>query len=135
MVKFYTQVVGYRETDQVVDEQGILKTSFLRSNHEHHSLAFFQASEAKLDHHCYEAGDWGLIRDWGDHFSKHGIPVRWGPGRHGPGNNLFMFVHDADGNWVEISAELETVGPERTIGIWPHEELTLNKWGSAFLRG
>jgi len=35
--------------------------------------------------------------------------VKWGPGRHGPGNNLFVFIHDLDGNWVEVSAELEHV--------------------------
>ena len=60
--------------------------------------------------------------------------MKWGPGRHGPGNNLFLFVHDPDGNWVELSAELEVVAPDRPTGTWPHEERTLNSWGSAPLR-
>jgi hypothetical protein len=62
------------------------------------------------------------------------VPVKWGPGRHGPGNNLFLFVHDPDGNWVELSAEIEVVAPDRPLGFWPHEERTLNSWGSAPLR-
>jgi hypothetical protein len=62
------------------------------------------------------------------------IPLKWGPGRHGPGNNLFFFIHDTDGNWVEISAELEVVKPDRAVGAWPHEERTLNRWGIGLLR-
>jgi hypothetical protein len=60
--------------------------------------------------------------------------VKWGPGRHGPGNNLFLFINDPDDNWVEISAELEIVNETRPVWNRPHEERTLNKWGQAFLR-
>jgi catechol 2,3-dioxygenase len=30
-----------------------------------------------------------------------------GPGRHGPGNNLFVFFDDPSGNHIELSAEME----------------------------
>lgn len=134
LLAFYTDVVGFTLSDRVEDENAALRTAFLRCSHEHHSLAVFAASEVGLDHHCYEVVDWNLIRDWGDHFAKRRIPVKWGPGRHGPGDNLFLFVHDPDGNWVEISAELEHVEADRPVGTWPHEEYTLNKWGAGFLR-
>lgn len=78
--------------------------------------------------------DWNQIRDWCDHMARNHIPVQWRPGRHGPGNNLFMFVHDTDGNWVEISSELEVVSDERPVGRWPHEKRTLNSWGRGLLR-
>lgn len=133
-VTFFTDVIGFVLSDRVIDDQGGLRTAFLRCSHEHHSLAVFKADENRLDHHCYEAGDWNLIRDWADHFASCRIPLKWGPGRHGPGNNLFLFVHDPDGNWVEISAELEHVEEGRPIGEWPHEELTLNTWGMGLLR-
>lgn len=132
--RFYETVFGFTLSDVVVDEAGGVRTSFLRCSSEHHNLAVFQAAESRLDHHCYEAGDWGLIRDWGDHMASQQIPLAWGPGRHGPGNNLFMFVHDADGNWVEISAELESVSADRPVGSWPHEQRTLNTWGQGLLR-
>jgi len=134
LAQFYQTVFGFQLSDEVVDDEGEVRTSFLRCGLEHHSLAVFQASENRLDHHCYEAGDWGLIRDWGDHMAQERIALVWGPGRHGPGNNLFMFVHDLDGNWVEISAELEIVQPGRPVGAWPHEERTLNSWGQGLLR-
>ncbi len=134
LADFYTRIVGLRESDRVLDDEGGLRTTFMRSDHEHHSLAVFQAAKNRLDHHCYEAGDWNLIRDWGDRFAERHVPVKWGPGRHGPGNNLFLFINDPDENWVEISAELEIVNETRPVGNWPHEERTLNKWGQAFLR-
>jgi catechol 2,3-dioxygenase-like lactoylglutathione lyase family enzyme len=134
LASFFQTALGFALSDNVVDSTGQVRTSFLRCSDEHHSLAVFQAEENRLDHHCYEAGDWGLIKDWSDHLSEQRIPLVWGPGRHGPGNNLFAFHHDADGNWVELSAELERVGPDRLAGVWPHEERTLNRWGQGLLR-
>jgi catechol 2,3-dioxygenase-like lactoylglutathione lyase family enzyme len=134
MSAFYQDVIGFTLSDEVLDDNGDLRTAFVRSDFEHHSLAVFQASECRLDHHCYEAADWNSIRDWGDHFAAIRVPLVWGPGRHGPGNNLFIFVHDLDGNWIEISAELEIVEAGRKVGAWPHEERTLNTWGRGLLR-
>lgn len=131
---FYTHIVGLRESDRVLDDEGAMRTSFMRSDDEHHSFAVFLTPENRLDHHCYELADWNGIRDWADRLAERHIPVRWGPGRHGPGNNLFLFFVDPDGNWVEVSAELEVVRPERPIGLWRHEERTLNSWGRGHLR-
>src|SRR5437588_10939679 len=63
-----------------------------------------------------------------------GIPLWWGPGRHGPGNNLFFMIEDPDGHKVEFSAELELMPKEKPYRIWPHEQRTLNLWGSAWMR-
>jgi catechol 2,3-dioxygenase len=58
-----------------------------------------------------------------------------GPGRHGPGNDLFIFIVDPDENWIEISAELEIIHDhDRPVKHWPHRERTLNQWGRAILR-
>lgn len=134
IVRFFTDVLGFTLSDNVLDEQRRLRTSFLRCSAEHHSFAVFKAPRDWFDHHCYEAADWNAIRDWSDHFSRERIRLQWGPGRHGPGNNLFVFIHDPDGNWVEISAELELVSHDRPHGEWPHEERTLNFWGQGHLR-
>ena len=93
----------------------------------------FKSSKSGIDHHCYEAGDWNFVKNWCDHFASHNIQLMWGPGRHGPGNNLFVFIEDIDGNWIEISAELETVHG-RPVKNWPQEERTLNLWGNAIMR-
>ncbi|WP_330704971.1 VOC family protein [Novosphingobium resinovorum] len=134
VVSFFTEGLGFTLSDDVLDAEGCVRTSFLRCSREHHSFAVFKAAEDRLDHHCYETSDWNMIRDWADHMASEHIPIQWGPGRHGPGNNLFLFVHDPDGNWVEISAELELVDHGRPVGQWPHEQRTLNSWGQGLLR-
>ena len=134
MADFYSAVVGLRVSDRVFDADNTLKTCFLRTDDEHHSFAVFQTAQSRFDHHCYELPDWNAIRDWGDRLAARRIGVKWGPGRHGPGNNLFLFFHDPDGNWLEVSAELERVPDGRPAGTWPHEEHTLNLWGQGLLR-
>jgi len=135
VVKFYVDTMGFTISDEVVNEEtGQLMVVFLRSDDEHHSLAFFQGSRNEWDHHCYETNEWNNIRDWGDKFAKLRIPIFFGPGRHGPGNNLFFMVTDPDGNRVELSAEIERVAVEHVPGVWPHNEYTLNSWGRAWIR-
>ena len=130
---FYENKLGFQVTDRVVKNNGELATCFTTSNHEHHTIACFKSSKKGMDHHSYEAGDWNHIKGWCDHFASNNIKLLWGPGRHGPGNNLFVFIEDIDGNWIEISAELETVHG-RPVKNWPQEERTLNLWGNAIMR-
>jgi catechol-2,3-dioxygenase len=134
LVEFYVNRVGFAVSDRVLNEDGSLAAFFLRSDHEHHSLAFFVGSKNELDHHAYETTCWNDIRDWADRFGKERIPMFWGPGRHGPGNNLFFMVKDVDGNKLELSAELETFAPDQPARVWPNTEYTLNYWGSAWMR-
>ena len=130
---FYHRRLGFAVSDRVLRGAHEVTTCFLRSNHEHHTIACFKSDRQGIDHHCYEAGEWDRIRDWADRFGDLNIPLIWGPGRHGPGNNLFAFIEDPDGNWIEVSAELEVVH-DRPVKDWPHEERTLNLWGRAIMR-
>jgi catechol 2,3-dioxygenase-like lactoylglutathione lyase family enzyme len=133
-IDFYVGKLGFQLTDRVLHEDGRLATAFTTSNHEHHTIAcFYTPGRVGVDHHSYEAGEWIHIRDWCDHLAAHGIQLSWGPGRHGPGNNLFVFITDPDGSWIEISAELEVVHDRDTVD-WPQHPRTLNKWGKAILR-
>ena len=133
MEKFYADTLGMALTDRVNDGTGRMTTCFVRSTHEHHTVGMFLKPEAGLDHHSYEAGEWTAIRDWGDHLGALHEPIVWGPGRHGPGNNLFIFIKDPDGNMIEISAEIEYVR-DRPVQEWKHEPYTLNSWGPAIMR-
>jgi catechol 2,3-dioxygenase len=130
---FYFGKLGFDISDRVRNDKGEVNICWMRSNHEHHALAFFRSRHPGIDHHSYEAGEWTKIRDWADHFATRNIRLIWGPGRHGPGNNLVVFIADTDGNRIEVSAELEVVH-DRPTKDWPHEERTLNLWGQAIMR-
>jgi len=132
MLEFY-RGLGMVESDRVL-EADALAAVFLRSDPEHHSFAAFRAPEARPDHHCYETNGWLDIRDWADRMASLRIPLWWGSGWHGPGNNLFFMIEDPDGHKVEFSAELELMPHEMPPRTWPHEQRTLNLWGSAWMR-
>jgi catechol 2,3-dioxygenase-like lactoylglutathione lyase family enzyme len=137
MLEFY-RGLGMAESDRVVEGENAtndgLSAVFLRSDPEHHVFAAFRAPQSRADHHCYETNGWLDIRDWADRMASLRIPLWWGPGRHGPGNNLFFMIEDPDGHKVEFSAELELMLREMAHRTWPHEQRTLNLWGSAWMR-
>ena len=133
IIDFYHKKLGFAISDRVINKNGVITTCFFRSNKEHHSLACFKSKNVGIDHHSYEVGKWKLIRDWCDYISKRRLKLFWGPGRHGPGNNLFVFFEDCDGNKIELSAELELIKNRKFLD-WPHDARTLNLWGKSYLR-
>ncbi len=134
MLEFYRDKLGFIESDRVLDNDGDLSSAFVRSDAEHHSFAVFRAPQPGPDHHAYEVPNWNAIRDWADHCGDLEIPLWWGPGRHGVGNNLFFMIEDPDGYKIEFSAELEQMTPEQAYRQWPHGPRALNLWGNAWMR-
>ena len=134
MMKYYHDVIGFLPSDIVKTEEGRVTAAFYRSDPEHHSFAAFAADEPGFDHCAFETPSWNHIRDWADHLAQFDIPIWWGPGRHGAGNNLFFMVLDPDGNKIEISAELELMDWDHPLRYWPHDRRTLNLWGNAWMR-
>lgn len=134
MLAFYSEQLGFVLSDAVKGDDGTLRACFLRTDKLHHSLALFFAPSARFDHQSFEASDWAAMREWGDHMAAIRVPIVWGLGRHGPGNDVFFMVADPDGNLAEISAEIEHCESDRPAGTWPHEERTLNLWGKAIMR-
>ena len=126
MVEFYLEL-GFR----VSDRMGEVFT-WLRSTVEHHSLAIVNAAAAGMDHYSYDVSDWNDFKVWCDRLADLDVAVRWGPGRHGPGNNLFIFFDDPDGNHVELSAEMERFWDDRAEyapRVWTADPKTINLWG------
>ena len=136
MLRFYEEDLGFVVSDYVFEDDGRTEPTagFFRSDPEHHSFGVFRCPETRPDHHAYETTCWNDIRDWADHLATLDIKLWWGPGRHGPGNNLFFMVRDPQGYLIEISAELEVMPDEVVKRSWKHEERTLNLWGAAFMR-
>ncbi len=134
LLAFYRDQLGFVLSDRVHDHDGSLKACFLRTDHLHHALALFAAPMNCFDHHSYETDDWNDLKVWADRMGRLRTEIVWGVGRHGPGNDVFFMVRDPDGNLAEISAEIEVCAPDRPVGVWPHEERTLNQWGRSIMR-
>jgi catechol 2,3-dioxygenase len=127
MVAFYVQL-GFRLTDRMGSV-----FAWLRSSVEHHSIAIVDVGrQGGLDHFSFDLESWDNFKVWADRLTDLGIPVQWGPGRHGPGNNLFLFFDDPDGNHIELSAEMERFFDDRAQyepRLWTADPSTVNLWG------
>jgi len=134
LADFYAEQVGLVTSDAVRDGSGELTAAFLRSDAEHHAIAIFRAPESRMDHFSCETRSWRSLRDWADRVASRAVPIAWGIGRHGPGNDTFFMVADPDGNLAEISSDLEVCAEDRPAGTWEHRPETLNRWGVALLR-
>ena len=137
MIDFYENRLGFVASDYCnddLDDPATRRAAFYRTDPEHHSFAIFGASAIGPDHHAYETSCWNDIRDWADHMSRERIKIWWGPGRHGPGNNLFFMIRDPHGHSVELSAELEVMPREMPARVWPLDERSLNLWGPGWIR-
>jgi catechol 2,3-dioxygenase-like lactoylglutathione lyase family enzyme len=110
---FYQDVLGFR----IIDRNAI-GFRFMNCNSDHHSLAFVPGEEAKIHHVAFEVADWLEICKGMYHLGEHGVPRLWGPGRHGPGNNLFAYFGDRDNNVVEYTAEVEQVDDSYQSKDW-----------------
>jgi catechol 2,3-dioxygenase len=126
-VAFYENVLGFR----ISDRMGEVFT-WLRCNEEHHTVAVVAADMPALDHYAYEIDSWASLRTWCDELAARDVSLRWGPGRHGPGNNLFVMFDDLDGNRVELSCEMERYWDDRAQYVprdWAPGAKTVNLWG------
>jgi catechol 2,3-dioxygenase-like lactoylglutathione lyase family enzyme len=126
-VAFYEQVLGFRVSDRMGEA-----FVWLRCNQEHHTVAVVEADQAELDHYAYEIDSWASLKTWCDELAARDVPLQWGPGRHGPGNNVFVMFDDLDGNHVELSCEMERYWDDRAQYAprhWAPEAKTVNLWG------
>jgi hypothetical protein len=85
-----------------------------------------------IDHYSYDLAEWADFKAWCDRLTDEDVDVTWGPGRHGPGNNLFVFFDDPAGNHVELSAEMERFHDDRVTYVprrWQPIPNTVNLWG------
>jgi len=129
LVGFYVDTLGFRISDQLKDGN----FAWLRSDRDHHSLAIvFVGKGGDIDHYSYDLSEWEDFKAWCDRLTELDVPVTWGPGRHGPGNNLFVFFDDPAGNHIELSAEMEKFHDDRVDYIprrWTPAPQTVNLWG------
>lgn len=140
MRTFYEDVLGFRWSDTVADF-----FIFLRCNSDHHAVNIMESEKnVGLHHVAYEARDIVHLKDILDHLAHHDVRLNWGPGRHGPGHNIFTYHVDPDGNTVEVFTEIDRILDERDphweprpwheefpMGPknWPLESPTANQWG------
>lgn len=103
MQAFYQSLLGFEWSDTLGDF-----FVFLRCNNDHHAANFMQSSSfAGMHHVAYELRDMDHVQRILDNLAKNDVRLHWGPGRHGPGHNVFTYHRDPDGNVIELFTQLD----------------------------
>ena len=107
---------------------------WIRCNRDQHSMAFVRAEEPGTHHIALELPDWEEMKRLGDHLVASGAQIDYGPGRHGPGNNIFVYLVDPWGIRWELFCELVRIDDEENYEPkdWRSEQgrlSTVNLWG------
>jgi catechol-2,3-dioxygenase len=113
MQNFYQDLLGFKWSDTIGDF-----FVFLRCNADHHAANFMASTKKQGMHHiAYEMRDPNHLINMVDHLAKNNFRLHWGPGRHGPGHNLFTYHKDPDGNTIELFTQLDIIHDEAK-GYW-----------------
>lgn len=123
---FAEQVLGCKVSDRT---KGMV---FVRCNRSHHAIAFARAGYSSLNHIAFEMPDIdGVMRGIGRMRDLGTDPV-WGPGRHGPGGNVFAYFIAPFGAVIEFSTATDLVDDDYPTGspedwVWPPNRI--DQWG------
>src|SRR5207302_4362466 len=84
-VRFAVDELGFRLTHRTAH------MSFVRCNRTHHCLAFARSGRSSLNHIAFEMPALDSVMRGIGRLRDAGFDCLWGPGRHGPGNNVFGY--------------------------------------------
>ena len=105
---------------------------FVRCNDSHHSTAFARAGFASLNHIAFEMEDLDSVMRGIGAMRDHGFAPAWGPGRHGPGDNVYAYYIAPFGPVIEYSTPVEKVAPDYKAGEpddWTWPDKRIDQWG------
>jgi catechol 2,3-dioxygenase-like lactoylglutathione lyase family enzyme len=110
---------------------------FFRVGSEHHNFGVRGGADRPDAHHlAFEVAGWDSYRLICDHLASLGYKVEYGPGRHGPGHNLFVYLRDpSSGLRLELYSDMAHIHDEDsyTPPRWEMSDRgnTVNRWGPA----
>lgn len=119
-------VLGFRVSDRT---RGMV---FVRCNDAHHSTAFARAGFSSLNHIAFEMDDLDAVMRGIGNMRDHGFAPAWGPGRHGPGNNVYAYYIAPFGPVIEYSTAVEKVPADHVAGApedWTWPDRRIDQWG------
>ncbi len=123
---FLEQVLGF----VLADRTRIM--AFMNCDRDHHSLAISDADNDALNHIAFVMPSIDGVMRGGGRLRDAGHAIEWGPGRHGPGDNVFNYFIDPFGVVIEYTAEVEQIDEAYQPGMpsdWTWPAGRTDQWG------
>jgi catechol 2,3-dioxygenase-like lactoylglutathione lyase family enzyme len=126
MARFLRDGLGFQFSDQI-GNNGM----WFRCEEVHHGIALVRTPKIGLAHYAFALSSFEDFKRIGDYIHRLGERFHYGPGRHGPGNNLFIYFFDPAGVMVECCSEMARVGPDHAYqpGKWKLRPGNVSLWG------
>jgi catechol 2,3-dioxygenase-like lactoylglutathione lyase family enzyme len=124
--RFLVEVLGFRLSDRT------RYMSFVRCDSVHHAVAFAQSDISSLNHIAFEMLDLDAVMRGIGRLKDAGCAPVWGPGRHGPGNNVFAYFVTPFGAVVEYTSEVQRISEDYEVGgpeDWKWPPNRVDHWG------
>ena len=124
--RFLVEIPGFRLSDRT------RFMNFLRCDSVHHSIAYAQSEHSSLNHIAFEMRDLDAVMRGIGRLKDAGFSTVWGPGRHGPGNNVFAYFVSPFGAVIEYTSEVQRVGEDYKVGgpeDWKWPPNRADHWG------
>ena len=124
--RFAVEKLGFVVSDRTAHMR------FLRCNRKHHCVAYAKSALPSLNHIAFEMKDVDAVMRGIARLREAGYEAVWGPGRHGPGNNVFGYFIAPYGGVIEYTAEVSEVGDDYKVGTpedWKWPPGRIDHWG------
>ena len=105
---FYSRVLDFRVSDWIQDW-----FVFMRCGADYHTINFVKGKRTQMHHVAFELKDWAQVQTACDFLGGKKIPIIWGPGRHGPGHNIYTYHRNPDDQIIEMFTELDKMLDEK----------------------
>src|SRR4029453_17479084 len=129
----FHMAAGFRLSEYIAPASGELLGVFLQRKGNPHDLVFFKGRGPRFHHVAFTAPEsFNILRacDVPGQLGC-GAGVERGPGQHGPGHALYVYLRDPDGHRVELfNTHYQAMDLEVPPGRWdPTDPFTVNPWG------
>jgi len=106
--------------------------AFMRCNSDHHSIALGDTDNDALNHVAFVVADADAVMRGGGRMKDAGFGIEWGPGRHGPGNNVFNYFVGPFDIVIEYTSDVQQIDDSYAAGqpgdwTWPPGRV--DQWG------
>ena len=122
----------YRDTLGFTLSDATRRLRFLSCNSDHHSMVLGFSGGPTLNHIAFEMPDLESVMRGAGRMRDDGRSIEWGPGRHGPGNNVFCYFLGPEDMPIELTAEMQQIDANhrsRPPDQWTWPAGRLDQWG------
>lgn len=130
----YMESLGFRTTENIIDEKGTVYAAWMRRKPTVHDTAMTGGDGPRMHHIAFGTYEKHNIISICDKLGalRMSDTIERGPGRHGVTNAYYLYLRDPDGHRVEIyTQDYYTGDPDNPLVSWDvHDNQRRDWWGN-----